>query len=104
MFIWVQICGHGRPGEDVVVGEELGGVACCMRSGVVVSRHSAIQRLMRRKDSKKKDFFFFNTICVFKGTTTACILLSACGITLGVLRPCPTSGTNMHAEKLQPLH
>ena len=39
---------HGRPGENlnVVVGKALCGMACCMGSGIVVLKYSAIQRLM----------------------------------------------------------
>ena len=36
---------HGRV-SDVVVGEELCGVACCMGSGTVMLKYSAKQRLM----------------------------------------------------------
>ena len=31
---------------DIVVGEELCGVACCMGSGIVMLQYSAIQHLM----------------------------------------------------------
>ena len=42
---------------DAVVGEELCGVACCMGSGIVVLKYSAIQCLMleiKQPPPKKK--------------------------------------------------
>ena len=53
--------GEGRPGEnlDVVFGEELCGVACCMGSGIVVLKYSAIQRLRPEiKQQQQKRFYF----------------------------------------------
>ena len=44
---------------DVVVGEELCGVACCMESGVVVLQYSALQRLMPEIKPQKKCFSIF---------------------------------------------
>ena len=56
MLVSVEVRGHGRPGEnlDVVVGEELCDMACCMGSGIVVLKYSAIQRLMPEIKQKKK--------------------------------------------------
>ena len=62
--------GQGRI-FDVVVGEELGGVACCMGSGNVVLQCSATQCLtpeIKRGEKKKKVisalfFFFFGFRC-----------------------------------------
>ena len=63
--------GQGRI-LDVVVGEELCGVACCLGSGIVVLKYSAIQRLKReikqdtdRQTDRQTDtnaFRFSNTI------------------------------------------
>ena len=47
-----------RENLDVVVGEELCGVACCMGSRVVPLKYSAIQRLMPKTKNSKK-------ICAF---------------------------------------
>ena len=44
--------------SDVVVGEELCGVACCMGSGIVVWTYSAIQRLMLEIKQQKHMRFF----------------------------------------------
>ena len=38
---------------DVVVGEKLCGVACCMGSGIIVLKDSAIQRLMALNKTAK---------------------------------------------------
>ena len=56
VFAWVSVdmAGQGRI-LDVVVGEELCGVACCMGSGVFALKHSAIPRLVPEKKRKKKN-------------------------------------------------
>ena len=47
---------------DVVVGEELCGVACCMGSGVVKLKYSAVQSLnARNKPANKYPFLFLNS-------------------------------------------
>ena len=50
--------GQGRI-LDVVVGEELCGVACCMGSGIVVLKYSAIQRFMAEMEKPNKQRFCF---------------------------------------------
>ena len=56
VFAWVSVdmAGQGRI-LDVVVGEELCGVACCMRSGIVVFKYCDIQRLIRKIKQFKKN-------------------------------------------------
>ena len=54
--------GQGRL-LDVVVGEELCGVECCMGSGVVVLKYSAIQRFVA---AEKYTFLFLNSIHLFR--------------------------------------
>ena len=63
VFVWVEVWGHRKPEEnlDVVVGEELCDVVCCMGSGVVVLKYSVIQLLMpemkqQKTKNKKKAF------------------------------------------------
>ena len=54
--------GHGRPGKSlhIAVGDELCGVACCMGSGVVKLKYSAVQSLnARNKPANKYPFLFF---------------------------------------------
>ena len=43
---------------DFVVGEELCGVVCCMESGIVVLKYSAIQQLML----ETKQLFVLNNV------------------------------------------
>ena len=53
--------GQGRIYDDVV-GEELVGVVCCMGSGLIVLKFSAIQHLVRKIKPPKKLRFFFLTL------------------------------------------
>ena len=63
--------GQGRI-LDVVVGEELCGVACCLGSGIVVLKYSAIQRLKReikqdtdrQTDRQTQMRFVFRTLSI----------------------------------------
>ena len=51
-----ETCRLGRPEDnlDFVVGEELFGVVCCMGSGIVALKCSAIQLLMLEIQQQKK--------------------------------------------------
>ena len=65
VLIWVQVWGQGRPGKNlgVVVGEEMCGIVCCMGSGIVALKCSAIQLLMLEiQQQKKYGFLFLNSI------------------------------------------
>ena len=67
--MFVELKSGDREGQGrslvVVVGWEMRGVGCCVRSGVVVLNYSAIQRLMReiKQQSKTMRFLFLNTTC-----------------------------------------
>ena len=58
------IWGHGRPGEnlDVVVQEELCGVAYCMGSGIVVLKYNIISHLIMNKTEKKNVSLCLNSM------------------------------------------
>ena len=53
--------GNGWQGKnlDVVVGEELCGIACCMGSGIAALKDSALQRLMPERKQQKICVYIF---------------------------------------------
>ena len=58
--------GQGRV-LGVVVGEKLFGLACCMGSGIVMMKYSAIQRLMReirQQKSKQTKILHYNFVLI----------------------------------------
>ena len=59
--VWLGLRSGDKEGQgrilDVVVGEELCDVACCMGSGIVVWKDSAIQRFMHEMKQNKSGSF-----------------------------------------------